>query len=337
MVLLFNELGNDNNRSVIGGNTTNLINLNNVKYPWAVQIYNLMREQIWIPEKMSIVDDVPAYDTLTPEEKVAFKGMLSYLTYLDSIQTNIVPYFQGVITAPEIKLCMVEQISQEGVHNNSYQYIIQSVIPSDERDEIYNNWRTIPELKERIQNIVGIYQEYIDEPSEFNLLRALFADYILEGIYFMNGFIFFYSLGKRGKMLGCDSIFKLINRDEFNHVRLYTKILQSLFEENEQFRDSIVLENGFNNILKDAVESEIKWSNHILGNRILGINNASTEQYTKYLANKRMVDIGLKPIFEDCINPYIHLQKGEYVEKQNFFESGVTTYLQASSIGDWDW
>lgn len=335
MVLLFNELGNDTDRQVIGGNTTNLINLNNVKYPWAVQIYRLMRDQFWIPEKLSIVDDVPAYNTLTPEEKFAFKGMLSYLTYLDSIQTNIVPYFQSAITAPEVRLCMAEQISQEAMHNNSYQYIIESIIPSDERDEIYNNWRTIPELKDRIQSIVSIYQDYIDEPNQFNLVRALFADYILEGIYFMNGFIFFYSLGKRGKMLGCDSIFKLINRDEFNHVRLYMKVIQSLMIENNYQKNELVIEE-FNAILKDAVESEIKWSNYILGNRILGINHHSTEQYTKYLANQRMIDIGLKPIFEECSNPYTHLQKGEYTEKQNFFEGKVTTYLQSNSIGNWD-
>lgn len=335
MVLLFNTHGNDNKRSIINGNSTNIINLNNIKYKWAVQIYDLMREQIWIPEKMSIVDDVPQYDTLTYEEKDAFKGMLSYLTYLDSIQTNIIPYIVKAITAPEVKLCLVEQTSQEGVHNQSYQYIIETIIPSDERDQIYENWRTIPQLEKRIQSIIKVYQDYIDEPNQFNLIRALFADYILEGIYFMNGFAFFYSLGKRGKMLGCDSIFKLINRDEFNHVRLYTKLIETILKEENLYGNQGIIDE-FNAILEDAVTSEIEWSNFILGNRILGISDKSTEQYTKYLANQRMKDIKLIPIYGEVGNPYEHLQKGQHEEKQNFFEAGVTTYLQSSSIGNWD-
>jgi len=334
MVLLFNPQGTDTSRKVIGGNPTNLINLNDVKYKWANQLYAVMREDIWIPEKTSIADDVTSYNELTPGERSAFKGMLSYLVYLDSIQTNMVPVFQNAITAPEIKLCLAEQVSQEGMHNRSYQYIIETVIPKDEREGIYDNWRTMEPLKKRIKSITGVYQEYIDNPTKENLVNALFADYILEGIYFMNGFVFFYNLARRGKMLGCSDIFKLINRDEFNHVRLYMKILNAIFEEEELSDD---VRNTFNLVLDDAVTSEIEWSNYILGNEILGINNNSTRQYTHYLANTKMEDIGLTPIYPKTGNPYEHLQKGTQQEKQNFFESGVTTYVQASSIGKWDW
>ena len=48
--LIFNPLGNDekNNRLLIGGDSTNLFNLNNVKYDWAINLYRKMLEQFWI-------------------------------------------------------------------------------------------------------------------------------------------------------------------------------------------------------------------------------------------------------------------------------------------------
>ncbi|MDB9496422.1 ribonucleotide-diphosphate reductase subunit beta [Spirulina major CS-329] len=66
-----------------------------------------------------MTQDVTDYQNLTREERRAFDGILSYLTFLDSVQTCNIPHIKASITAPEISLCMAEQISQEGMHNQS--------------------------------------------------------------------------------------------------------------------------------------------------------------------------------------------------------------------------
>jgi len=85
---------------------------------------------------------VTEYGHLTDEERYAYDGILSYLTFLDSVQTCNIPHLKGSVTAPEISLCMAEQISQEAMHNQSYQYLIETIIPSDRRGEVYDFWRT---------------------------------------------------------------------------------------------------------------------------------------------------------------------------------------------------
>ena len=95
------------------------------------ELYRQMRENFWIPEKIDVTQDVTDYANLTSAERHAFDGILSYLTFLDSVQTWNVPHIKSTITAPEISLCLAEQISQEAMHNQSYQYIIETVIPSD--------------------------------------------------------------------------------------------------------------------------------------------------------------------------------------------------------------
>ena len=85
---LFNVSGNDDitNRRMVGGNVTNLFNLNNVKYQWANKLYRLMMENFWIPEKVSLFDDKRAYDELTPAEQKAYDGILSFLVFLPSFK-----------------------------------------------------------------------------------------------------------------------------------------------------------------------------------------------------------------------------------------------------------
>lgn len=215
---IFNPTGSDlvSDRRVWGGNTTNIQNLNNVRYDWAVKLYKQMRENIWIPEKNDVVRDVNDYINLTKEERKTYDGILSFLIFLDSVQQISLPFFKSLehnaITAPEIRLCLCEQESQEALHTSSYQYIIETAIPSENRNKIYDFWRTDTILRDRCQFIANIYQGYAENPTPENYFNFLVADYLLESVYFFQGFTFFYTLASRQLMTGTADIIKLINR-----------------------------------------------------------------------------------------------------------------------------
>lgn len=68
-----------------------------------------------------------------------------------------------------------------------YQYMIETIIPSDKRSAVYDFWRTDKVLKERCEFIAGLYQKYVDNPTQENYFVALVADFLLESIYFYNG------------------------------------------------------------------------------------------------------------------------------------------------------
>lgn len=91
-----------------------------------------------------------------------------------------------------------------------------------------------------------------------------------------------------------------------------------------------------------AVEQEIAWSNHIIGRNIIGITEKTIEEYTKFIANKRLKDLGLKPRYEGFDqNPYKQLEKvadtnGEGNVKGNFFEANVSSYNQSTAVEGWD-
>ncbi|MBC7475497.1 MAG: ribonucleotide-diphosphate reductase subunit beta [Candidatus Sericytochromatia bacterium] len=336
---IFNPNGDDSliNRRIINGSTTNLFNLNEIKYTWAKSLYRVMLANFWIPEKVDLSQDTLDYQNLNEHEKKAFESILSFLTFLDSIQTNNIPNIANYITAPEVRTLLAIQEYQEVIHSQSYAYILESIIPIERRNKVYELWRTDDILFDRNKYIAGIYQDFINSSSNTNFARVMVANYILESLYFYNGFIFFYNLATKHVMLGTADEIRYINRDELTHIDLFVKVIKTINQENDNF----ITQELVHEMFAIAAQQEIEWTNYILGNNIAGMDTKSTEKYTKYLVNQRIVNIGFEPLYPGYNeNPYQSFElmsdnSGESV-KSNFFESTVTNYSQATAIEGWD-
>lgn len=336
---VFNPNGDDSipNRTIIKGNITGLFNLGDVKYSWAKQMYQVMIGNFWVPEKVSgLPDDAIMYKKLTKEEQTAYKGIISFLTFLDSIQTTNIPHFSDYFTSSEVNLLLAIQSYQEAIHSQSYTTILETVVDAKEREEIYYFWRDDKVLLERNKYIGKIYQDFLDNPNDNNFFKAIVGNYLLEGLYFYNGFAFFDILAYESKMIATSRMINYIRRDELTHVALFVNILKEIKNEfPDMFNEDVIVD-----MFKIAVDQEVKWSNHIIGNKIPRISKESIEKYTKYLANTRLNALKIPPIYKDVTdNPYKFLEKmaDNNSEKTNFFESTVTNYTQSSSLrGSWD-
>lgn len=338
--LLFNPQGDDQveRRTIIKGSTTGLFNLNAVKYPWAKALYQVMIGNFWVPEKVSgLKDDARTFHSdLTPEEQRAYKGILSFLIFLDSIQTVNLPHISDYITSPEVNLILAIQAYQEAIHSQSYATILESVVDSKERDEIYYFWRSDPILLERNRYIGQIYQDFLETPSDQAFFRAVVANFLLESVYFYNGFAFFDTLVDHIKMVATGRMIAYIRRDELTHVTIFGNLLREIKREFPALYDERLIRE----MMGAAVEQEIEWSRHILGDRIPGLNGETTREYTHWLANNRLSMLGISPLYPEAIeNPYKHLERLQDTnsDKSNFFESTVVNYTQSSSLnGSWD-
>ncbi len=338
--LLFNPEGNDKleARKIIKGNPTNLFNLNDVKYQWANRVYRWMMGNFWIPEKVDLSIDVLDYNKISPSEKRAYDGILSFLVFLDSIQTNNIPQIADYITAPEVTLILSIQDYQEAIHSQAYAYLIETVVPKANRESVYEFWRSDKILYERNKYIAEIYQDFIDDSNDYNFARVIIANYLLEGLYFYNGFMFFYTLASRSLLSGTASMIKYINRDEFSHCILFENVIKNVREENP----GLIQEDLVFDMFRKAVDQEITWSQYIIGEDVVGITHKTITTYTKWMANERLKAIGFPLLYEGYDeNPYKHLDRiadvgGEGHVKGNFFEATVTSYNMSTAIGGWD-
>lgn len=332
---LFDENGNDEAiaTKIIGGNPTGLNDFNEVKYSWAVELWNNMIGNTWFVEKVSdFGPDAQDYlNSLDENEKFSYDAILSYLVFLDSENSHNPANFLKLFTSSEIRSILCRQTFEEMYHSKSYATLIEAVIPKERRQNVYDFWRTDKKLLTRIKKVSEVFQLYIDEPTETNGFKAFVAMYALEGLFFYNGFNFFYLLAKKGKMPGTKDCIKYINRDELTHVVFGWRTLSEIKQERPDLFDIEYVQTYF----KEVTEIEIDWSNYVLGDKILGITKASTEGYTKWRTNRLMNFIGLPDLYPEAPkkNPYYHLEliasieggENSYV-KSNFFERTVTEY-----------
>jgi ribonucleoside-diphosphate reductase beta chain len=338
-MLLFNPQGNDNvdQRQIWEGSTTNLMNLNNVKYTWALKLYLQMRENFWVPDKVDMTSDINTYSLLTEDEARAYQGTLSYLIFLDSLQTCNLSYFKHSITAPEIRLCLAEQESQEALHSASYQVVIETNVPSEDRNALYDFWRSDRQLFNRCEYITALYQESIDDPlNKEKYFISLYADYLLESIYFYMGFNLFHALAARHLMGSTNDMITYIKRDEYTHVILYQNLVKEAMKIFPYSQDQL------HELMHTVIVQERNWMSHITGDQVLGINSKATTDYLNYLGNLRLKAIGLEPTLPEVKkNPYSMYDRSNETSsdantKTNFFEGTVTSYNVSSAVPGWD-
>lgn len=337
---LFNPSGDTDPRlrRMIGGNTTNLNDFNNMKYEWVSQWYRQAMNNFWIPEEINLGRDVKDYRRLSPAERRAYDKILSFLIFLDSIQSANLPQIGSYITANEVNLCLSIQAFQESVHSQSYSYMLDTICEPQERSAVLYQWKDDPLLLERNAFIGGLYNEFQQEQTPEILVRTLIANYILEGIYFYSGFMFFYNLGRNQKMPGSVQEIRYINRDENTHLWLFRSILMELKREApELFTPELV--DTYRDMIRQGCQQEIRWGQYVIGDQIPGLNHTMISDYIRYLGNQRCAGLGFAPVFDDCqTEPESMAWVSQFANanliKTDFFEARSTAYAKSSALID---
>ncbi|MGL2472076.1 ribonucleotide-diphosphate reductase subunit beta [Helicobacter pylori] len=318
-----------NERKIFGGNPTSMFDLNKIKYQWADHLWKTMLANTWFAEEVSMNDDKRDYLKLSTEEKIGYDRALAQLIFMDSLQTNnLIDNVNPFITSPEINLCLVRQAYEEALHSHAYAVMVESI--SANTEEIYDMWRNDMQLKSKNDYIAQVYMELAKNPTEENILKVLFANQILEGIYFYSGFSYFYTLARSGKMLGSAQMIRFIQRDEVTHLILFQNMINALRNERaDLFTPKLI--NEVIEMFKKAVEIEASWGDYITQGKILGLTSSLIEQYIQFLADSRLSKVGIAKVY-GVQHPIKWVESFSSFNEQrsNFFEARVSNYAKGS-------
>jgi len=332
---IYNPESNEsvNDRKIFGGNPTGIFELNKIKYQWAYNLWDMMLNNTWFPKEVDMTQDVRDYKLLTEQEKISYDKALSQLIFMDSLQTNnLIDNVNPFITSPEINLILVRQAYEEALHSQSYAVMVDSI--SSNTDEIYEMWRSDKQLKGKNDYIASVYEKLAKDPTDEQIVKAMFANQILEGLYFYSGFTFFYTLARSGKMLGSAQMIRFIQRDEVTHLLLFQNMINSTKRERPDLFTNELIDEVYH-MFEEAVELEISWGKYITNGQILGLTDEIIDEYIKYLANDRLKAVGLKPLY-DAKHPIKWVDSFSKFndQKTNFFEGNVTNYSKGSLTFD---
>ena len=329
--IIFNPESNEdlNDRKIFGGNPDGMLNFTKMKYPWALKTWETMLANTWFSSEVNMNPDAKDYEYLSPTEKRMYDLVLAQLIFMDSLQTNnLMDNINPYITAPEINACLSRQAYEEANHSKSYAVMVESI--SDNTDEIYDMWKNDSKLLEKNKYIAEVYKNLSGDITDTKIVLALFANQILEGLYFYAGFAAIYALGKSGKMLGSTQMIRFIQRDEVTHLLLFQNMINSVRKERPELF-TLELEETVRNMFRRAVELEASWGAYITQGQILGFTDGIILQYIQYLADKRLEAVGYKPEYNVSHPiPWVDGYASFNEQRTNFFEGNVVNYSKGS-------
>ena len=315
------------------------------KYDWAWQKYLDGSANHWMPQEINMTNDIVLWkseDGLTEDERVIVKRNLGFFSTADSlVANNLVLALYRLITNPECRQYILRQSLEEAIHTHAYQYCIESL--GMDEGEIFNMYREIPCVARKASWGLKYTQEISDpdfktgtEETDKQLLKNLIAFYcVLEGIFFYCGFTQILSMGRRNKMTGTAEQFQYILRDESMHVNFGIDVINQIKIENPHLWDDEMKSEAAQMIL-EGTELEIQYARDTMPRGVLGMNAAMMEEYLKFIANRRLTQLGLDEEFTGVSNPFPWMSEIIDLRKEkNFFETRVTEYQVGGAL-NWE-
>ena len=315
------------------------------KYEWAWQKYLDGCANHWMPQEVNMTADIALWkseDGLSQDEITIVKRSLGFFSTADSlVANNLVLAVYRLITNPECRQYLLRQAFEEAIHTHAYQYCIESL--GMDEGEIFNMYHEVPSVANKASFALKYTQEISDPDfktgtveNDKALLKNLIAYYcILEGLFFYCGFTQILSMGRRNKMTGTAEQFQYILRDESMHVNFGIDVINQIKLENPHLWDEQMQQFSRDMIL-DGTRLEIEYARDTMPRGVLGMNANMMEEYLQFIANRRLVQIGLNEEFTGAKNPFPWMSEIMDLKKEkNFFETRVTDYQTGGAL-TWD-
>ncbi|TWT27169.1 ribonucleotide-diphosphate reductase subunit beta [Planomicrobium sp. CPCC 101110] len=337
-IKLLNPEQPNKSTGILNGESSGLLNWNDIAYPQMYDLYQTLLSNFWKAQEINMQDDIKQWDSLTDVEKDVFLRINTQLASLDSLQTPTMSQAMDYVTDSSFKAIFAVVSQQEAVHNESYSYILSSLVSISEQNARFNQAKSDPIVQKRNNLILDAYEEFRQNPTPQTLFRLSVNSINLEGIYFYAGFAFFYHLARQQKMLKTSTMISYIQRDEMQHAYFISQFIRIMLTENPELNTEENIQYVYDAI-NQAVQLEKEWAQYILAD-IQGLDLEEFEGYVEYLANKRLRQLGLDNLYEERNNPMPWIQVfGDDMmndTKSDFFEQKSRTYSKVSQSNGFD-
>ena len=301
-------------------------------HPWMFDYYSQQNQMHWFPEDVPLHNDVKDWQTLDNNEKNLLTQIFRLFTQSDvDVSSGYVDRYMRIFKKPEARMMMGAFNNMESIHQHAYSLLLDTVgMPEIEYKE-FSEYEAMADKHEYVDAV------RVSKGDKGSIAKAL-AIYsaFTEGLQLFSSFIVLLNFPRFGKMKGMGQIITYSIRDESLHVEAMTKLFREFIQENldiwtDDFKKEIY------QACREMVELEDRFLDLVfeMGD-IDGLTKKEMQQYIRYIADRRLLQLGLKPNYKIKDNPIGWLDDVLGVEHQNFFEGRATTYMKAGLRGSAD-
>ena len=303
-------------------------------YPWAYDAWLKHEQAHWLHTEIPMLEDVKQWKkSLTAEEKTFLTNIFRFFTQGDidvagGYVNNYLPHFKQ----PEIRMMLLGFAAREALHIAAYSHLIETLgLP----DTTYNQFLEYQEMKDK--------HEYVIEQSSKSGTVASTAEHIAifsaftEGMQLFSSFIMMLNFPRHGLMKGMGQVVTWSIVDETIHTESMLKLFKEYIKENPEIWND-ELKSKIYSIAEKMVELEDKFIDlSFAGTHMRDLEPADVKQYIRYIADRRLIAMGMKGIFKVKKNPLPWVEEMINAPVHgNFFENRVTDYAKGALTGSWD-
>lgn len=332
------DINSNNTESKMFEQQSGILNWNDIQNSEYYDFMKQLREKFWIPSEVSIAQDYRDWQNkMSDEEKTMFKRGVGILASLDSVAEVYDALASQYIKDPSIKALMSMIAYNEITHNESYSYVLSSIVPDYEADEVFNYPKNDKYMINRNERIMEQLNNFANKPTIDNFVKAQVANAVLEGVSFTNGFTPFYHLNRNGKMFGMGEIIEYIQAEEQIHTMVQGTIVRDVLTQYPDYNTEELTEWIYD-FVREIVEHEQEYCKSLYA-EIESIDMYEVLGYVEYKGNMILDNLGLTKIFKTKKNPMPWINafdpQNRNRKKDDFFEKREKNY-DLFSDNDWD-
>ena len=301
-------------------------------YPWAVEITTRHEKVHWIEDELDLSEDVADWKSgkVSEIEKEYITNILRLFTQSDvavgqNYYDQLIPKFKN----NEVRNMLGSFANREAIHQRAYALLNETLGLSDAE---YHAFLEYTEMADKIEFMMD------SDPNTVRGLGLAMAKSVMnEGVALFASFVMLLNFQRYGKMKGMGKVVEWSIRDESIHVEGIARLFKAYCAEHPR-----IVDDEFKGMIYEMARQAVKLEDafvdlaYKLGD-IEGLEMKEVKEYCRYITDRRLLQLGLKPNFKVKDNPLTWL---EWVlngaDHTNFFENRVTEYEVAGLNGKWD-
>ena len=301
-------------------------------YPWAYDAWLTQQRIHWLPEEVPLADDVKDWQAkLSNAEKNLLTQIFRFFTQSDiEVNNCYMKHYANVFKPTEVQMMLAAFSNMETIHISAYSHLLDTIgMPEAE----YSAFLQYKEMTDKYD-----FMQRFDTSSVHNtaMTLAVFGAFT-EGLQLFASFAMLLNFPRFNKMKGMGQIVSWSVRDESLHCDCIIKLFRTLISENPE-----VWTEEFERELYVTCETIVDHEEAFIDlafemGAVEGLTADEVKAYIRYIADRRLVQLGLQPIYRLDGNPLPWLDTMlNAVEHTNFFENRATEYSKAATRGTWE-
>tara|TARA_B100000029_G_scaffold514435_1_gene617204 strand:- start:17 stop:976 length:960 start_codon:yes stop_codon:yes gene_type:complete len=302
------------------------------KYPWAYDAWLQQQRVHWLPEEVPLADDVKDWHrVLTAGERNLLTHIFRFFTQSDvEVNNCYMKHYSQVFKPTEVQMMLSAFSNIETVHIAAYSHLLDTIgIPESE----YSAFLKYQQMKDKYDYL----QEFnVDSKENIAKTLAMFGAFT-EGLQLFASFAILMNFPRFNKMKGMGQIVTWSVRDESLHTASIIKLFRTFVDENPEVRTEELERDLYINCETVVTHEDAFIDLAFELGPIEGLDAHEVKQYIRYIADRRLMQLGLQPVHRIEKNPLPWMEEMlNGVEHANFFENRATEYSKAATQGNWE-